>query len=142
MKYEKTTAVAADPARVWDVLADVERWPERITTYQSVERLDDGPLKVGSRARVKQDKLAAGAWEVTEVVAGESFVWTSRQPGVRLVGRHSVAAEPDGGARLTLAFEQTGPMAWMVTLLYGRLIRRYVDLEGAALKAAAESVHA
>jgi uncharacterized membrane protein len=142
MEYQKTTAVAADPARVWEVLSDVERWPERITTYQSVERLDDGPLKVGSRARVKQDKLAAGVWEVTEMIVGESFVWTSRQPGVRLVGRHLVTAEPEGGVRLTLEIEQSGPLSWMITLLMGRLVRRYVDIEGAALKAAAESVHA
>jgi uncharacterized membrane protein len=142
MKYEKSTVIDADPARVWQVLSDVERWPERIAVYESVERLDEGPLKVGSRARVKQEKLAAGEWEVTDVVPGESFVWASRQPGVRLVGRHSVDAEPGGGARLTLAFEHSGPMAWMVTLLYGRLIRRYVDAEGVALKAAAESVHA
>jgi uncharacterized membrane protein len=142
MKYEKTTFVAADPARVWEVLSDVERWPERIAVYQSVERLDEGPLQVGSKARVKQDKLAAGVWEVTEMVAGESFVWASRQPGVRLVGRHSATAEPDGGARLALTFEHSGAMAWMVTLLLGRLVRRYVDIESAALKAAAESVHA
>jgi uncharacterized membrane protein len=142
MKYEKTTVVAADPARVWEVLSDVERWPERIAVYQSVERLDEGPLQVGSKARVKQDKLAAGVWEVTEMVAGESFVWASRQPGVRLVGRHFATAEPDGGARLTLTFEHSGAMAWMVTLLLGRLVRRYVDIESAALKAAAESVHA
>jgi uncharacterized membrane protein len=142
MKYQKTIVVAADPARVWEVLSDVERWPERITTYQSVERLDDGPLKVGSRARVKQDKLAAGVWEVTEMILGESFVWTSRQPGVRLVGCHLVTAEPVGGVRLTLEIEQSGPLSWMITLLMGRLVRRYVDIEGAALKAAAESVHA
>jgi uncharacterized membrane protein len=142
MKYERTTVVAADPTRVWEVLSDVERWPERIAVYQSVERLDEGPLQVGSRARVKQEKLAAGVWEVTELVAGESFVWASRQPGVRLVGRHSATAEPDGAARLTLTFEHSGAMAWMVTLLLGRLVRRYVDIESAALKAAAESVHA
>lgn len=142
MEYERTTVVAADPDRVWEVLSDIERWPERIASYQSVERLDEGPLKVGSRAKVKQEKLAAGVWEVTEVVPGESFVWTSRQPGVRLVGRHSVTAEPGGGSRLTLAFEQSGVLSGLVALLLGRLIERYVDLEGASLKAAAESVDA
>ncbi|WP_151081423.1 SRPBCC family protein [Nocardioides cynanchi] len=142
MEYTKTTVVEAAPERVWEVLSDVEGWPERIAVYQSVERLDEGPLTVGSRAKVKQDNLAAGVWEVTELVPGESFVWISRQPGVHLVGRHSATAEPDGRARLTLTFEHTGPMAWLITLLYGRLIRRYVDLESAALKAAAESVNA
>jgi uncharacterized membrane protein len=141
MRYERTTVVGAEPGRVWEMLTDVERWPARIKVYQSVERLDDGPLQVGARTKVKQDKLAAGVWEVTELVPGESFVWTSAQPGVRLVGQHSVSAEPGGGARLTLAFEQSGPLSWLVTLLLGRLVRRYVDLEGAALKAAAEAVH-
>lgn len=142
MEYERTTVVAADPDRVWEVLSDIERWPERIASYQSVERLDEGPLKVGSRAKVKQEKLAEGVWEVTEVVPGESFVWTSRQPGVRLVGRHSVTAEPGGGSQLTLAFEQSGVLSGLVALLLGRLVERYVDLEGASLKAAAESVDA
>jgi carbon monoxide dehydrogenase subunit G len=142
MHYERTAAVAAAPDRVWEVLADVERWPERIATYQSVERLDEGPLQLGSRTRVKQDKLAAGVWEVTDIVPGESFVWTSRQPGVGLTGRHAVTADPGGGARLTLTFEQSGPLSWLISMLMGGLVRRYVDAESAALKAAAESVPA
>ena len=54
MEYQKTTVVAAEPARVWEVLSDIERWPERIPTYQEVRRLDHGALEVGSRAHVKQ----------------------------------------------------------------------------------------
>jgi uncharacterized membrane protein len=142
VRFEIETETSASPARVWEVLTDVERWPDWLASYDSVERLDEGPLKVGSRAKVKQEKLAEGVWEVTEVVPGESFVWTSRQPGVRLVGRHSVTAEPGGGSRLTLAFEQSGVLSGLVALLLGRLIERYVDLEGASLKAAAESVDA
>jgi carbon monoxide dehydrogenase subunit G len=142
MHYERTAVVAAAPARVWEVLSDVERWPERIAVYQTVERLDEGPLRVGSRAKVKQDKLAAGVWEVTDVVPGESFVWTSRQPGVHMTGRHTVTPEPAGGTKLTLTFEQSGPLSWPISLLLGGLVRRYVDAESAALKAAAESVTA
>jgi uncharacterized membrane protein len=142
MHYEKTAVVAAAPERVWEVLTDVERWPEQIAVYEHVERLDEGPLQVGSRAKVKQEKLATGVWRVTELVPGESFVWTSRQPGVRLTGRHTVTAEPHGDARLTLVFEQSGPLSWMVSLLLGRLVRRYVDAESAALVAVAESVEA
>jgi uncharacterized membrane protein len=142
MHHESTAVVTASPERVWEVLTDVERWPEQIAVDESVERLDDGPLKVGSRAKVKQEKLAAGVWEVTELVPGESFVWTSRQPGVRLTGRHTVTAEPAGGSRLTLAFEQSGPLSWLVSLLLGRVVRRYVDAESAALKSTAESVQA
>ncbi len=139
MEYEKTVAVAADPARAWAVLSDLERWPDRIPTYEEVRRLDDGDLRVGSRAFVKQKGLAAGEWEVSELVSGRTFTWASRQPGVRIVGRHSVATNADGTTRLTLVLEQTGWLSGVVTLLMGRKIRRYVDLEADALKEAAEA---
>jgi uncharacterized membrane protein len=139
MEYEKSLTVAADPARVWKVLSDIERWPEWITTYQEVRRLDEGDLRVGSRAHVKQKGLAAGEWEVSELVDGETFTWTSRQPGVRLVARHHVTAQPDGTSQLTLELEQSGWLSGVVSLFLGRRVREYVDLEAEALKAAAEA---
>jgi len=120
------------------VLSDIERWPERIATYDEVRRLDDGDLRIGSRAHVKQKGLAAGDWEVTELEDGARFTWASRQPGVRLVGRHVVSADAHG-SRLALTIEQTGFLSPLVTLLLGRKVRRYVDLEADALKVAAEA---
>ena len=114
MQYEKSLTVAADPARVWKVLSDIERWPERITTYQEVRRLDDGDLRVGSRAHVKQRGLAAGEWEVSELVEDTTFTWASRQPGVRIVGRHTVSIDADGRTRLTLVLEQSGWLSGVV----------------------------
>ena len=139
MEYQKSLTVAAEPARVWQVLSDIERWPERITTYQEVRRLDDGDLSVGSRARVKQKGLAVGEWEVSELVPGRTFTWTSQQPGVRIVGRHHVTTDPAGATRLTLVLEQSGWLSGVVTLLLGRKVREYVDLEAEALKVAAEA---
>lgn len=83
------------------VLSDLERRPERIPTYEEVRRRDDGDLRVGSRAFVKQKGLAAGEWEVSELVAGRTFTWASRQPGVRIVGRHHVTTDATGATRLT-----------------------------------------
>jgi len=112
---------------------DIERWPERITTYQEVRRLDDGDLRVGSRAHVKQKGLAAGDWTVTELEEGRVFAWQSRQPGVRITGRHVVSAEPGGGSRLTLQLEITGWLSGVVDALVGRKSRAYVDVECARL---------
>jgi carbon monoxide dehydrogenase subunit G len=139
MEYEKSVAVAAEPARAWAVLSDLERWPARIPTYEEVRRLDDGDLRVGSRAFVKQKGLVAGEWEVSELVDGRTFTWACRQPGVRIVGRHHVTTDAAGATRLTVVLEQTGWLSGLVSMLMGRKIKRYVDLEAEALKEAAEA---
>ena len=77
--------------------------------------------------------------EVNELVEDTTFTWASRQPGVRIVGRHTVSTDSDGRTRLTLALEQSGWLSGVVTMALGRKVREYVDLEAQALKAAAEA---
>jgi hypothetical protein len=105
----------------------------------SVERLDDGPLRVGSRARLRQPGMPALVWQVSELREHEEFTWETASPGVRTVARHAIGANPDGTTRIALSVEQTGPLAGLVGLLTGRRTRRYLGYEAAALKAAAES---
>jgi polyketide cyclase/dehydrase/lipid transport protein len=137
MRYETSGTTAVEPSRLWAVVADVERWPEWIEVYEEVRRTSSGPLTMGATARVKQRGLAAGDWTVTELDEGRVFTWESRQPGVHIVGRHVVSAEPTGGSRLTLQLEMTGWMSGPLSLLLGRRSRAYVDLECARLSAVA-----
>jgi hypothetical protein len=137
MRYETSTTTSAEPARLWAVVADVEKWPEWIDVYEYVRPDQQGPMRLGHTARVKQRGLAAGTWTVTELDEGKVFAWESRQPGVRLLGRHVVTAEPGGGSRLTLQLEQSGWLSGLVTALMGGKVRRYVDLECARLAAVA-----
>jgi ribosome-associated toxin RatA of RatAB toxin-antitoxin module len=133
MRYETSTTTAAEPSRLWAVLSDVESWPEWIDVYEEVRRAKAGELAIGDSVHVKQKGLAAGDWTVTELDEGRSFVWESHQPGVRIVGRHSVEADADGGSRLTLQLEMSGWMSGLVGMLLGRKSRAYVDLECARL---------
>ncbi len=137
MRYETSTTTAAEPSRLWAVLSDVERWPEWIEVYEEVTRTATGPLTLGERVHVKQKGLAAGDWTVTELEEGRVFAWESRQPGVRIVGRHVVEAEATGGSRLVLQLEMTGWLSGVMGVLLGRKSRSYVDLECARLSAAA-----
>jgi uncharacterized protein YndB with AHSA1/START domain len=129
MRYETSTTTAAEPSRLWAVLSDVERWPEWIEVYEEVRRRTSGPLAQGEQVHVKQKGLAAGDWTVTELDEGHVFAWTSRQPGVRIVGRHVVSPEPDGGSRLTLELEMSGWLSGPVGAVLGKKSRSYVDLE-------------
>jgi hypothetical protein len=95
-------------------------------------------MALGSTAHVKQKGLAAGDWTVTELDEGRVFAWESRQPGVRIVGRHVVGEEPGGGSRLTLELEMSGWLAGVMGALLGKKSRQYVDLECARLIAVAE----
>jgi uncharacterized protein YndB with AHSA1/START domain len=139
MEFEAEFATVATPERVWAALTDVESWPPWISSYNSVTRLDSGPLAVGSRADVRQPGLARATFTVTALEPGREFTWESTAPGVRTVARHLVEAG-DGGTRLELSVHQSGPLAGAVGLLLGGKIRRYLQLEGRGLCAAAESV--
>ena len=135
---QHTVTIAADPARIWSVLVDVERWPARIPTVDTVERLDPGPLAVGSRTRLSQPRLPTAVWTVTELTEGSSFTWESRSPGVTIVATHVVEPHPEGG-RLTLALSLSGPLAGVGWLMTRKLTKQYVETEAASMKRAAET---
>ena len=135
---ERTVAVAAPADRVWAVIMDVERWPERIPTVDAVELLDPGPLAVGSRVRLQQPRLPTAVWTVTELAEGSSFTWESRSPGVILTAAHTVESRADR-SRLTLALTVSGPLAGIGWLLSRSLTTRYVETEAASIKLAAET---
>lgn len=135
---QHSVTIAAPPERVWAVLVDVERWPERIPTVKAVERLDAGPLVVGSRTRLQQPRLSEAVWTVTELVDGASYTWESRSPGVTVTAGHVVEPHADG-SRLTLALTVSGPMSGLGWLLTRSLTRRYVETEAASITVAAES---
>ena len=139
MRFEATTEVAAPTRRVFDVYADVERWPEWTTSVTSVERLDAGPLRVGSRARIKQPRLPTAVWEVTDLVPGTSFTWVARGPGVVTTGLHEVVPTAQGDrARATAVLEQAGPFGTVLGRLTRRLTNRYLETELNGLKARCE----
>jgi uncharacterized membrane protein len=138
MRFEDSAVIAATPATVWEIYSDVEHWPDMTESVTSVELLDPGPLRVGSRARIRQPRLPVAEWTVTEIDAGRSFTWVARGPGVRSTGTHVV--EPHGdGARATAILDQGGPLGPVVGFLTRGLTRRYLAMESAGLKARAEA---
>jgi uncharacterized membrane protein len=64
MRYEKSVEIDASQQRVWDVLTDLEAWPRRIDTVDTVELLTPTPITKGSRVRLKQPKLPEGTWDI------------------------------------------------------------------------------
>ncbi|MFB4303436.1 SRPBCC family protein [Actinomadura sp. NTSP31] len=138
MHFEVTVDIDAAPETVWNLLKDVERWPDMTASMSAVELLDT-PLAEGSRARVRQPGMPAAVWTVTAFTENENFTWRSRSPGVTTTGGHEVRPGPSGGTTVRLTLDQTGPLAPLIALLLGSRTRRYVTMEANGLKAAAES---
>lgn len=131
--FSITVDIAAPPDRVWAVLTDVQRWPEWTPTVTRIERLDQGPLAVGSRARIRQPKLPPAVWQVSEILEGRSFTWVTQSPGVSVIARHTV--EPAvNGARATLSIGFAGLLGPLVARWTRRLNERYLALEAQGLR--------
>lgn len=139
MRLTASTDTQADPRTVWAALVDVGTWPRWTASMTTVERLDDGPLRLGSRARIKQPGFPPLVWEVGDLREDSEFTWTTRSPGVRTVGRHVLTPTPDGGTRITLEVEQTGVLGAIVGALTKAKTRRFLEMEAAGLRAAAET---
>ena len=136
MHYEVSVDIDAAPGEVWNVLTDVERWPEWTSSVTHVRRIDPGPLQVGSTVRIRQPKLPPVVWEVTELEPERSFSWVAGRGGVTTLAAHRIRPRSggSGGVAVTLGIRQTGPLAWLVGLLTSGLTRRYVETEASGLK--------
>jgi len=137
MRVDVTVDISAPPEVVWAVLSDVESWPTWTASITSVRRSSPGQLQVGSRVRIKQPRLPAVVWTVSDLVVGERFTWTSTSPGVSTRASHRVVGTADA-SRATLSIDHAGVLGRLVGRLYGGLTRRYVEMEAAGLKQRSE----
>jgi uncharacterized membrane protein len=139
MRFEQSIDIDATQQRVWDVLSDLEAWPQRIETVDVVELLTPTPVGEGSRVRLKQPRLPEGTWDVTVWDAPSYFEWRQKSGGVTNVAGHRVEALEEGRSRLTLTLDMRGLLVPIVALFYKGLTNRYMTMEAQGMKRAAES---
>ena len=138
-EYSSSIDIEAPPSVVWDILSDVERWPNWTPTVTRLTKLTPGPLAVGMVARIIQPKLPPGIWRVTEIHNGHDFTWVNHTIGLRVIGSHVVDPLPTGDSRVTVSIRFVGLLAPMVGLLVRRLNEDYVATETKSLKARSEA---
>ena len=138
MEQSTRIDIEAPVEQVWEVLCEVERWPEWAPTVTSVRRLDDGPLAVGSRVRVEQPRIPPTEYVVTELEPSRSFTWVANGPGIRTTARHLLEERGPGSTRVTLAVEQSGVLGVVMGRFYRRLTDRYLTAEAEGIKARSE----
>lgn len=111
----------------------MENWPAWTESVSKVELLSQGPFALGSKVRITQPRLPTTDWTVTEFTPGRSFTWESKRAGMTTLAAHTIAPKNDGST-VTLSLKQTGLLAGIVALFYGKMSQRYVDMEANGLK--------
>jgi uncharacterized membrane protein len=139
MRFEQSIDIDAQQQRVWDVLTDLEAWPQRIETVDVVELLTPPPVATGTRVRLKQPKLPEGTWEVTAWDAPSYFEWRQQSGGVTSVAGHRVEALEEVRSRLTLTLDMRGLLVPVFGRFYKGLTNRYMTVEAQGIKRAAEA---
>jgi len=137
VEFRKIIDIDAPPDVAWTVMSDGERWPEWTASVTSVRRLDKGPLRIGSRALIRQPRFPPAVWTVTTLEPGRRFVWKSGMPGMWVYGDHSVEAIPSG-TRATLKLSYDGLLARLMGRLTRGITNRYLDMEASGLKRRSE----
>jgi uncharacterized membrane protein len=133
--------ISAPAEHVWQVFTDVVRWPTWTASVTSVEPLDGSGIETGARFRIKQPRLPAVVWEVTQVDAPQSWTWLVRSPGATTSATHEVAPTGPSACVVTQVLDQRGPLGTVFAALTRGLTRRYLALEGHGLKTASERAH-
>jgi hypothetical protein len=140
MQTIQRVIVQASPAAIWNILADVERWPSWTSTMLKIDPLTPGGLRVGARYRVTQPKLRPAIYDVTECAPLQALTWVQKAPGATLVADHRFTAADAASTELELSFATEGLLGGIVGRMYGKLIADYVATEARCLKAHCEAV--
>jgi uncharacterized membrane protein len=138
MLSEDGIEIDAPAQLVWDVFSDVEHWPDWTASVTSLVGLDGPTLAVGKRFAIKQPGMQKLVWQVTEIDPGYSWTWVRRSPGVNVVARHHVTAQPGGRTLVRQQLDQGGVLGGLVGRLMVKKTKRFLQQEAQGLKAYAE----
>lgn len=138
MITECDVEIEAPAALVWEVFTDVERWPDWTASVTRIVAMDGPGIARGKRFQIKQPRMPRLAWEVTEVVEGQSWTWVQRSPGGVTTARHIVTPVADGRTQVRQELDQGGPIGGLIGRLMQGTTRRYLDMEAQGLKARSE----
>ena len=119
--FECEATFEAEPAEVWKVWTDVERWPEW-DVGKEIARLD-GPFQSGVSGWAKQRGNLGGAFTITEVDDGRHWVSECPVPMGKVVFDHLLEPVADGRVRVVKRAEVQGGLGSLLRLLAPKMRR-------------------
>ena len=136
-RFSISIDINAPVIRVFEVMADTDRWHEWTPSVKSIKRLDTGGFVIGSRAVIRQPKFPPALWTIT-AIDDRSFTWMNTAPGIKVIAHHSAEPTP-AGTRVTLSLRYEGVLAKLLARLTRGITNRYLALEANGLKKRSEN---
>lgn len=128
---EGTRNIEARTSRVWELLVDVEGWPDTFTPHLKEAHLD-GALQPGATGWIRTGlPMPRSSFTVSAVDDGRSWAWQGRLLWLTMDYDHR--CEPtDTGSKVTFEVSLNGPLAALVrplaSLIYRPQMNRALDL--------------
>src|SRR5580692_2539991 len=119
--FECEATFEAEPAEVWKVWTNVERWPEWDVSKE-IARLD-GPFEPGVSGWAKQRGNLGGTFTITTVEAGRRWVSECSVPLGKVVFDHLLEPVAKGRVRVVKRVEVEGGIAPLLRLFAPRMRR-------------------
>lgn len=116
--------IEADPDRVWAVLTDLDHAEQNLSGVERIERLTEGPYRVGTRwreTRTMLGKESTQEMEVTDLEALGSTTVASSAGGVRYTTTFRLEALHPG-TRLTMEFAGDAHEAGALTKIAAKVM--------------------
>ncbi len=137
---EKTSAIAALPNEVFNVLIDVCKWNQWTPSITDISILNNDRLRIGTKIKVLQPKLAPAIWTVKEIEFNKLLTWEKASFGLRIISEHLILI---GCNETTVVLRMTyqGPLAALAFMLFHSLTDSYMTMEINGLKRACEKIH-
>jgi hypothetical protein len=129
--FECEATFEAEPAEVWKVWTDVERWPEWDVSKE-IARLD-GPFQPGVCGWAKQRGNLGGSFTITVVDDGRRWVSECPVPMGKVVFDHVLEPVAGGRVRVVKKVEVQGGFSSLL-LLFAPKMRREIARSLAALE--------
>ena len=119
--FECEATFEAEPAEVWKVWTDVERWPEWDVSKE-IARLD-GPFQPGASGWAKQRGNLGGSFTITVVDDGRRWVSECPVPMGKVVFDHVLEPVDGGRVRVVKRAEVHGGFASLLLLIAPKMRR-------------------
>jgi uncharacterized protein YndB with AHSA1/START domain len=122
--FECEVTFEAEPAEVWKVWTDVERWPDWDVSKE-IARLD-GPFQPGVSGWAKQRGNLGGSFTITVVDDGRRWVSECPVPMGKVVFDHLLEPVAGGRVRVVKKVEVYGGFSSLLRLVAPKMRREII----------------